>query len=87
MAGCTVGLVGGEGGSNNRVRLGQVKRRPTVRGRGRGVLMAKGFNIKLRIIRRLDLLINQFFLYICTTIYNNNDGGYNKKNMTIKFSM
>jgi len=33
--GCTAGLVGGEGGSNNRVHLGDGERRPAVGGRGR----------------------------------------------------
>jgi len=41
--------------------------------------MAEGSDTKLRIIRRLNVLVNQSFLYIyvCKTIYNRNGGGYN----------
>jgi len=55
------------------------------RERGRRVLMAEGFDTKLRIIKRLKLLINQLFLYIyvraraCKAIDNTNNRDYNKK--------
>jgi hypothetical protein len=31
--------------------------------------MSKGFDTKLRINRRLNLLVNQFFLFICVGQY------------------
>jgi len=41
--------------------------------------MAEGSDTKLRIIRRLDLLVSQPFLYVCVckAIYNSNGGDYN----------
>ena len=63
--GCTAGLVGGEGDdSSSRFHLGEGERRPFAGGRERRVLMAKGSETKLRTIGRLDLLVNQPFLYI-----------------------
>jgi hypothetical protein len=48
-------VVGGEGGSRSRV----YKKREEI------VLIAEGSDTKLRIIRRLNLLVSQPFLYIC----------------------
>ena len=52
-------MVGGEGGSRSRV----YKKREEI------VLIAEGSDIKLRIIRRLNLLVRQPFLYICVRQY------------------
>jgi hypothetical protein len=50
--------------------LGEGERRPTAGGeRGRRVLTAKDSNTKLRIIRRLNLMVSQPFLYICVGQY------------------
>jgi DNA-binding transcriptional ArsR family regulator len=51
--------VGGEGGSRSRV----YKKREEI------VLIAEGSDTKLRIIRRLNLLVRQPFLYICVRQY------------------
>jgi hypothetical protein len=57
--------VGEEGGSSSRVHLGEEERRPAAGGeRGRRVLRAEGSDTKLRIIRRLNLMVSQPFLYI-----------------------
>jgi hypothetical protein len=52
-------VVGGEGGSSSRVHREREER----------VLIAEGSNTKLRIIRRLNLLVSQPFLYICVGKY------------------
>ena len=52
-------MVGGEGGSRSRV----YKEREEI------VLIAEGSDTKLRIIRRLNLLVRQPFLYICVRQY------------------
>jgi DNA-binding transcriptional ArsR family regulator len=57
--GCTASVVGGEGGSRSRV----YKEREEI------VLIAEGSDTKLRIIRRLNLLVRQPFLYICVRQY------------------
>jgi hypothetical protein len=57
--GYTADLVGGEGGDSNRVHREREER----------VLIAEGSNTKLRIIRRLNLLVSQPFLYICVGKY------------------
>jgi hypothetical protein len=50
--------------------LGEGERRPTAGGeRGRRVLTAEDSNTKLRIIRRLNLMVSQPFLYICVGQY------------------
>jgi hypothetical protein len=35
----------------------------------KGVIMSKGFDTKLRRNRRLNLLVNKFFLFICVGQY------------------
>ena len=52
-------MVVGEGGSRSRVH----------REREEIVLIAEGSDTKLRIIRRLNLLVRQPFLYICVRQY------------------
>jgi hypothetical protein len=62
--------------------LGEGERRPAAGGeRGRRVLTAEDSNTKLRIIRRLNLMVSQPFLYICVGQYtiNNNGGDYHTK--------
>jgi len=62
--------VGGEGGISSRVHLGEGEWRPAVGGeRERRVLTVEGYDIKLIIIGRLDLLVSQPFLYICVGQY------------------
>jgi hypothetical protein len=62
--------VGEEGGSSCRVHLGVGDRRPTAGGeRGRRVLTAEHSNTKLRIIRKLNLIVSQHFLYLCVGQY------------------
>jgi hypothetical protein len=53
--GCTAGLVGGEKAATTTESIGREKR----------VLIAKNSKTKLGIIRKLNLLVSQPFLYIC----------------------
>jgi hypothetical protein len=51
---------------SSRIHGGKIERGPTAKGgREKGVLMAESSDTKLRIIRRLNLMISQPFLYIC----------------------
>jgi hypothetical protein len=62
--------VGGEGGSSSRVHLGERERRPAACGeRERRVLTAEDSDTKLEIIRWLNLLVSQPFIYIYIYIY------------------
>jgi hypothetical protein len=57
---------GREVGGNNRIYVGRLERGSAAkRGRDKRVLMAKSSDTKLRIIRRLNLMVIQPFLYIC----------------------
>jgi hypothetical protein len=57
--GCNVGLVEGEVGSNIKVQLGEEERSYDV----------KRLYTKLRRSRRLNLLVDHFFLFICVGQY------------------
>jgi len=51
-------------------------------GEGKGFLTTENFDTMFRIIRRLNLLVNQpfIYIYIYEAIYNNNNnGGYNTR--------
>ena len=61
--------MGGVGSGSNRVHLKEGERRLVARReRRRRVLMAGGFDIKLRIIVRLNLLVNQPFMCVCVCV-------------------
>jgi len=67
MAGRLCCTTSGEGkvGGNSRIHLGKAERRSVAMGeREKRVLMAEDSDTKLRIIRRLNLLVSQPFLYI-----------------------
>jgi hypothetical protein len=62
--------VGGVGGSRSRVHLGEEERMSAARRKKRRrVLTTESFDIKLRIIGRLNLMVSQPFLYICVGQY------------------
>ena len=66
---CTTGGKGEVGGSS-RIHLEKAESRPTAKGeKEKRVLMAESSGTKLRIIKRLNLLISQPFLYICVGRY------------------
>jgi hypothetical protein len=82
MAGRLCCTTGGERevGGSCRIHGGKRERGPAAKGgREKGVLTAKGSDTKLRIIRRLNLMVSQPFLYICRAIYNSNGGGYHTR--------
>ena len=55
-----------EVGGNSRIHVGKVERGLAAKGgREKRVLTAESFDTKLRIIRRLNLMVSQPFLYIC----------------------
>jgi hypothetical protein len=67
MAGCLCCTTSDEGevGGSNRIHLEKAERRPgTRREREKRVLTAEDSDMKLRIIRRLNLLVSQPFLFI-----------------------
>jgi hypothetical protein len=67
MTGWLCCTTGGEGkvSSSNRIYLGKAERRSAaMREREKRVLTAEDSDTKLRIIRRLNLLVSQPFLYI-----------------------
>jgi hypothetical protein len=56
--------------------------------REKGVLMLQGYDTKLRMSRRLNLLISQSFsIYMCRAIYNSKSRDYNTKVVPIIFSI
>jgi hypothetical protein len=60
----------GEVGDSSRIHVENVKRGPAAKGgREKRVLMVEGSDTKLRIIRRLNLMVSQPFLYICVGQY------------------
>jgi hypothetical protein len=65
--GCTTGGEREVDGSSSRVHLGEEERRSAAR--GRRVLTTEGSDTKLRIIKRLNLLVSQPFIYICVGQY------------------
>jgi len=72
MAGRLCCTTGGEGevGDSNKIHIEKVKRGSTAKGgREKRVLTAAGSDTKLRIIRRLNLMVSQPFLYICVGQY------------------
>ena len=65
LAGWAAPLVVREKSTTTTVEFIQEReRRQAARERGRGVLTAEDSDTKLRIIRRLNLLVSQYFLYI-----------------------
>jgi hypothetical protein len=59
----------GTGGSS-RIHVEKIKRGPTAKGgREKRVLTAESSDTKLRIIKRLNLMVSQPFLYIYIYIY------------------
>jgi len=76
---CTVGSMGGKGNNSSKAHLGEGERRSTVRGRERRVLTVEDYDIKLRIIRRLNLLTPTFSIYMCRAIYNSKGVNYNTR--------
>jgi len=72
MAGRLCCTTGGERevGVNSRIHVEKVKIGPATKGgREKRVLTTESSNTKLRIIRRLNLIVNQPFLYICVGQY------------------
>jgi hypothetical protein len=58
--------------------------RPAARGEGEKSSKAEDSDTKLRIIRRLNLLVSQPFIYMCVhvgggAIYNSNGRGFNTR--------
>jgi hypothetical protein len=62
---CTTGGEREVGGSS-RIHVGKIERKPAAKGgREKRVLKTESSDTKLRIIRRLNLMVSQPFLYIC----------------------
>jgi hypothetical protein len=69
-----------EVGSNSRIHVGKVERGLAAKGgREKRVLTAESSDTKLRIIRRLNLMVSQPFLYICVGQYTIAMGGYHTR--------
>jgi len=59
-----------EVGGSSRIHEGKIERGLAAKEeREKGVLTAEGSNTKLKIIRRLNLMVSQPFLYICIGQY------------------
>jgi len=68
MAGQLCCTSGGERevGGSSRIHEGKIERGSTTKGgREKGVLTAKSSDTNLKIIRRLNLMVSQPFLYMC----------------------
>jgi hypothetical protein len=66
LAGCAAPPVEREVGGSSRIHVGKIERKPAAKGgREKRVLKTESSDTKLRIIRRLNLMVSQPFLYIC----------------------
>jgi hypothetical protein len=85
MAGQPCCTSGGERevGGSSRIHEGKIERGSAAKGgREKGVLTVESSDTKLKIIRRLNLMVNNpfyIYIYMCRAIYNSNGGGYHTR--------